>query len=319
MTELPALEHAAAHATEDRLPQITLVTPSYNQGRFLEQTLKSVIDQEYPRLEYFVYDGGSTDASVSIIKRYERRLAHWESRPDGGQADAIYRGFERASGNVIGWLNSDDLLLPGSLLRWGREFAQHPETDLIVGGGFVIDEHSTIVTPKWSLLDYFYPSPTVSFSEILSTGHFYFLQPASLWRRDAFFRVGGFDRRLQFCFDLDMYLRLTAIKPARAIPEPLAAFRVHPLSKTSTLEAVRLREREALFAARRLPGGTGTAALLKGYFTVRRFLRHKLRLAKHFVRPREVVLPSPIRAPGQAATVAVRHNSLGGAKPGRFK
>ena len=121
------------------LPRITVVTPSYNQGRFVRETLESVLGQEYPALEYIVMDGGSTDESPSIIEGYSKRLAHWQSAKDRGQADAIKSGFSRATGEVLGWLNSDDTLAPGTLVAVGASFAAHPEVDLVYGDIALVD------------------------------------------------------------------------------------------------------------------------------------------------------------------------------------
>jgi glycosyltransferase involved in cell wall biosynthesis len=113
--------------TED-LPVISIVTPSYNQASFLEETILSVLNQGYENLEYTVIDGGSTDGSVEIIRKYEARLAHWVSEPDEGQYHALQKGFSRAQGDLLGWLNSDDVYLPGALTAVGRAYANHPDS-----------------------------------------------------------------------------------------------------------------------------------------------------------------------------------------------
>src|SRR5205085_2928876 len=117
-------------------------TPSYNQGAFLEETLRSVLDQGYPALEYIVMDGASTDESPQIIRRYADRLAHWQSQPDAGQADAIAAGFARATGDIMCWVNSDDVLLPGALARVGAFFRDHPRAQFLYGNRLVIDAAS---------------------------------------------------------------------------------------------------------------------------------------------------------------------------------
>jgi GT2 family glycosyltransferase len=225
-------------------PRISIVTPSCNQGRFLERTILSILNQNYPNLEYIIMDGGSTDESVDIIRKYEEHLAYWVSEKDKGQADAIYRGFERSTGEVLAYLNSDDLLLPGALERVGRYFGAHPEEDWVVGGAVVIDPEDGPVLNRIGI-------PTcnlgvhASFHQLLFHGC-HFNQPASFWRRDAFFATGGFDRSLQFCFDLDLYLRLAQHHPSGRIKAFLACFRVHPASKTSTIPLIRVTEGEAL-------------------------------------------------------------------------
>ena len=122
-----------------RLPRITLVTPSFNQAPYLGATIRSVLGQGYPDLEYIVMDGGSTDGSVGIIRRHEADLAFWKSAPDGGQSDALRQGFSRATGEVLGWLNSDDTLEPGALLDVGELFARRPDANLLYGNLNFID------------------------------------------------------------------------------------------------------------------------------------------------------------------------------------
>src|SRR5437762_483466 len=121
-------------------PRITIVTPSFNQAQFLEETIRSVLLQGYPNLEYIVMDGGSTDGSAEILEKYSPWIDHWVSEKDNGQADAIYRGFERATGEIIGWVNSDDLLLPGALAAHAEYFLRHHQAQLVMGGCLWIDE-----------------------------------------------------------------------------------------------------------------------------------------------------------------------------------
>ena len=122
-----------------RWPRITVVTPSFNQGRFLEETIQSVLYQDYPNLEYIVIDGGSTDGSSDIIRRYSDQLAYWVSRPDRGQTDALIQGFGRASGDVLCWLCADDVWEPGTLREVGRIFASQPETRAVYGDAAFVD------------------------------------------------------------------------------------------------------------------------------------------------------------------------------------
>lgn len=226
-------------------PRISIVTPSYNQAAYLEQTLKSVLDQDYPNLEYIVMDGGSTDGSIEIIERYSNKLTYWESGKDKGQADAIYRGFERATGEILGWVNSDDLLLPKSLEKVGRYFNLYPTEEWVTGGCIIIDNagrylRNRIGNPKCNLGD------RVTFNHLLFFGCA-FNQPASFWRKKSFFAAGGFDRSLQFCFDYDMYFLLARQCPSGNIRDYLACFRVHPASKGSTIRDIWRAENESLW------------------------------------------------------------------------
>lgn len=215
------------------LPKITVVTPSFNQAVFLEETLLSVLSQEYPLLEYIVMDGGSTDGSAEIIRKHADRLAHWQSGKDEGQSDAIHGGFLRATGDVLGWLNSDDTLRPGTLKRVGEYFAEHPEVDLVYGDMNLIDSEGRFLYTARPLLDLgilVYENPFVP-------------QQTMFWRRPLYERVGGMDRTLRFAMDYDIAIRLLlAGARVKKLPGVLANFRVHPSAKSSTIRDVMVQE-----------------------------------------------------------------------------
>jgi len=163
------------------LTRISVVTPSYNQGRYIERTIRSVLDQGYPDLEYFIFDGGSTDESVEVIRRYADRVTHWQSEKDNGQSDAVNRGWRRATGDIIGWLNSDDVYCPGALNFVQEFFASHPELDVLYGGGELIDENDRRVTTERVsdfslerlLEEHFIPQPSMFFRRrVLDAGLF---------------------------------------------------------------------------------------------------------------------------------------------------
>ena len=218
--------------------RISIVTPSFNQASFLEQTIRSVLDQKGVEIEYIIMDGGSDDGSVEIIRKYEDRLAHWESAPDNGQADAIYRGFEKATGEIIAWLNSDDYYFPGALAHSVEAFKRQPQAELLIGGCLTVDPDGAEM-----YRNYGFP---FTFDALLHWGC-RFNQPASFWKREALFEVGGFDKSLRHCFDYDMYLRLAKRRPAIATRRILAAFRSHPMSKTNTLRDVKKAEDQLLW------------------------------------------------------------------------
>lgn len=205
-------------------PSIAMVTPSFRQAAYLERTLRSVLDQNYPHLRYVVQDGGSKDGSAEIIARYADRLAAWESAPDGGQAAAIERGFAKVSGDVMGWLNADDMLMPGALEFIGWYFAAHPEVDVLYGHRVVIDAEDR-ETGRWVL-----PPHEDEFLRWRD----YVPQETLFWRRSVWERCGGIDARLQFALDWDLLLRLQE-SGARMVRVPyfLGMFRVHAAQKTS--------------------------------------------------------------------------------------
>jgi glycosyltransferase involved in cell wall biosynthesis len=220
-------------------PKISIVTPSYNQGRFLERTILSVLNQNYPHLEYIIMDGGSTDGSVEIIRKYESHLAHWASEKDEGQTHAIEKGFETATGTVLAYLNSDDVYLPGTLLHIAEIFREKPDTDVVYGNEYSVDQEDGIIGEE-RLTPYF---PSISRFGLVYGG-FGIRQPASFWTKAVYDRAGPIDRSFVHCMDNDLFARF-AFAGARFqfTREFLAGFRVHPSSKTSTLQHVAERER----------------------------------------------------------------------------
>jgi glycosyltransferase involved in cell wall biosynthesis len=232
------------------LPRISLVTPSCNQAAFLDQAIESVLSQEYPDLEYQVLDGGSTDGSAGIIRKHANRLYRFRSEPDGGQAAALAEGFRNSTGEVLGWLNSDDYLEPGSLLTVGSAFAEHPEVDLVYGD-------VRMVGPSGARL---YVAHLVLDLKVLAYESPFVAQPAMYWRRATYQRAGGIDASYRFAMDFDLVLRmlLQGARPLK-LRRVLANFRVHPASKTGTQQAVCDQELERARAAHGLEQG-GTLA-----------------------------------------------------------
>lgn len=219
-----------AYAREPRIdspPVISIVTPSYNQAAFIERTLRSVLDQDYPRLEYVVQDGGSSDGTVEILERYSPRLTAWQSQRDGGQSAAINAGFAKTGGEIMAWLNSDDVLLPGALWYVARYFAGHPEVDVVYGHRVLLDEEDREIG-RWVL-------PAHS-DEILSWADFV-PQETLFWRRRIWERAGGrVDESFRFAMDWDLLLRFRdAGARFTRLPRFLAGFRIHAQQKTSAV------------------------------------------------------------------------------------
>jgi glycosyltransferase involved in cell wall biosynthesis len=205
-------------------PRISLVTPSYNQGRFIEATLRSVLLQGYPNLEYIVMDGGSTDESLAVIQRYAAHLAYWTSRPDRGQSHALNQGFARASGEVLGWLNSDDVLLPGALFRVGAAFAAQPETLLVHGRAENIDAAGNRL--------HYHPYAAPYDRRWLLEQCNLIPQPAAFFRREFLAQAGGLNEDLHYTMDWDLWLRLDTPARAHYLPDVLAQMRTYPEAKS---------------------------------------------------------------------------------------
>lgn len=224
----------------NQLPRISIVTPSFNQAEFLEETILSVIEQDYPSLEYIVMDGGSSDNSAAILERYADRLSFWTSVKDNGQADALNKGFRRATGDIVGYLNSDDLYLPGSLAKVAEEFTAQPACRWLTGscvffGGDKKEELFRPVTPE---------------NQASWLRHWVIPQPAVFWRRELFAKHGFLDESFHYCMDYEFWLRLLfGGERCHFIDHTLAKFRLHQTSKTVGAadafapEAAAIRER----------------------------------------------------------------------------
>ncbi|QDU60976.1 Hyaluronan synthase [Planctomycetes bacterium Pan216] len=221
------------------LPKIGLVVPSYNQGRFLEEALSSIFDQNYPNLEVAVIDGGSTDNSVEIIRRYESKLVYWRSEPDGGQSAAINEGMNHCQGEVVGWLNSDDFYHNDSLWTLARAFRAHPDRGLYIGNGMRYTDATETYAP-------FARHHMALNRHALLYGLDYILQPATFFSRRAWDDVGGLDESLRFCMDWDLFLRISRRWPAVIVNEYLACSREYEETKTASGRMVRVEEIRAM-------------------------------------------------------------------------
>lgn len=226
----------AAHA---RYPTITLVIPSFNQGRFLGDTLESILKQDVEGLEIVVMDGGSSDESLRVIQAYASHLTYWRSGRDGGQADAIHQGLHSATTDLVGWLNSDDILWPGSIRAVASYFAD--EGVGLVGGDVVlIDANGCAIRRRYT------PPFSAAFT---ARGLQLINQPGSLMRRAAYEAVGGVRRDLQYVMDTDLFLRLLRAGYRYVhVPRPVAGFRLHATSKTVSAQALLRSEYERIRA-----------------------------------------------------------------------
>ncbi len=200
---------------------VSLITPSYNQASYLEQTMRSVLGQDYPDIEYIVIDGASTDGSVEIIRRYADRLAYWVSEKDRGQAEAINKGFARAHGEIVAWLNSDDTYLPGAVTAAVKAFDEHPEAVLVYADMLAVDEHGqTTNTLKYQQL---------TLEDLLC---FQIIgQPAVFMRRSALEKAGGLDLTFHFLLDHLLWIRIAEQGRIVHINQTWAAARYHAEAK----------------------------------------------------------------------------------------
>jgi glycosyltransferase involved in cell wall biosynthesis len=223
-------------------PSISIVTPSYNQAEFIERTIRSVLEQEYPNLEYVVQDGNSQDGTLDVLRSFAPRLAHFESRPDGGQAHALNLGFQNTRGEIMSYLNSDDLLMPGTLQYVAAYFAGHPKVDVVYSHRVIIDADDREIG-RWVL-------PRHDHEIILWAD--YVPQETLFWRRTLWELTGGYiDETYQFALDWDLILRFRGAGAEFVrLPRFLAAFRMQPRQKTvaamdhtGTAEMERLRRR----------------------------------------------------------------------------
>lgn len=209
-------------------PKITIVTPSYNQGAFLEKAIRSVLMQGYPELEYIVIDGGSKDNSLEVLERYGDCLTSWTSEPDRGQSHAINKGMASSNGELLGWLNSDDYLLPGALFRLAQAFLEDRSVGAVYGQGHIVDEDGEVVyepnmqqVTEESLYSWF-------------SGGAEFMQPSCYFTRDAWVKCGPLSEELDFAMDLDLWIRIAKSYDYRKIEDLLSISLKHDDAKTTS-------------------------------------------------------------------------------------
>lgn len=207
------------------LPLVTVVTPSYNQGRFIEETILSVLNQDYPNIEYLVIDGGSTDNTLDILGKYEGSLC-WVSEPDRGQSHAINKGFKEANGEILCWLNSDDFFEPGVISAVVRKFAQDDELVMVYGDGNLVNENGELI----SLFPYTRPFDLWALIHQLD----YILQPTAFFLKSAIIKVDFLDEKLNWCMDWDLWIRIGSRFKVEYIKQCCANARIYNGTKTAT-------------------------------------------------------------------------------------
>lgn len=222
----PLFDENVLLSSDSSYPKISVVTPSYNQAEFLERTILSVLNQNYPNLEYIIIDGGSTDRSVEIIKRYEKYLAYWVSESDKGQSDAINKGFMKATGEIFAYLNSDDIYLPQTLCAISNLFRVYNHCDIIYGHAYLIDKDDNrtriSVALPFKLKEHLF-------------GNFSVPQMSSFWKKEVFEKVGGFNINNKTCMDGEFYARAAYLGfKFKNIDQILACFRIYPSSITGS-------------------------------------------------------------------------------------
>jgi hypothetical protein len=261
-------------------PLVSIITPSYNQGTFIEATILSVLEQDYSNLEYLVVDGASADETQEILRRYRGRL-RWISEPDEGQAHAINKGFARTRGEILGWLNSDDTYLPGAISTAVEYLVAHPDVMLVYGDANFMDAGGVVIG-LCAHVEPFDLNRLIHYSDFI-------VQPAAFFRRSAFEAVGGLDESLHWAMDYDLWLKISQRYQVAYLPRPMANSRWFGGNKTAIggrtrldeiekvasrhggrglpayfcLEAVALNGQEAWHAARRLDVGRASTCLVR--------------------------------------------------------
>jgi glycosyltransferase involved in cell wall biosynthesis len=241
------------------LPLVSIVTPSFNQGRFLEHTIRSVLEQDYPRIEYIIFDGGSTDNSIEIIEHYSDRISYWISEPDKGQTDAINKGFTRAKGDILAWLNSDDVYRPSAISEVVTFLQDHPEIGMVYGDADYINGDGDIIGR--------FPAAQTDYRRLLQ-GYVHIPQQTSFFRSRLWRMVGPLDASFYFAMDYDLWVRIAAVTPIHYHPRTWAAFRLHGEAKSLARadrcwpEMIRVYDRL----------GGGNLSVIKAKYLVRRVL-----------------------------------------------
>ena len=241
-----------------RLPTISLVTPSFNQAKFIRATIDSVLSQKYPHLEYWIIDGGSTDGTVDILKSYGKKI-HWVSENDRGQSHAINKGLAKTSGEILAYLNSDDILLPGALQRVGEYYAK-TRADWMTGDCEVIDETGNVILRNSRLISSYKRFLLRRYSPLLLRIIDNMLpQPSTFWSRHAYEQIGPFNESYHYVMDYDYWLRMSKQFRPHDLGVALSGFRAHEESKSETSRAKLMAEGDKALAAN---GATSLELLL---------------------------------------------------------
>jgi glycosyltransferase involved in cell wall biosynthesis len=252
-------------------PRISIVTPSLNQGAFVEEAIRSVLLQGYPDVELIVADGGSTDRTIDAIRRYSPHLTHWLCEGDTGPANALNKGFRFATGDILGFLNADDFLLPGSLAKVAEEFRAHPWADVVSGHGYLANASGEVGAPfisdRWNLTRFAYDACVL-------------VQAATFFRTSLFQRIDGFNERNRTAWDMELWADL-ALAGARfhRFDEFLAVYRLHDASITCRLELRRQRRQDARAVRQKVKGRVETPRdrVYSVFQRIRKFSGHPLR------------------------------------------
>jgi glycosyltransferase involved in cell wall biosynthesis len=237
------------------LPKISIVTPSYNQGQFLEKTILSVLEQGYPSLEYVIIDGGSSDNSLQIIKKYEAHLDYWISEPDRGQSHAINKGFKQVTGDLLTWLNSDDYYAPKALHEVADMYLTNPMAGAIVGSGKMVDINGNILFEA--------TRTNITLESLYDWFDEYFLQPSCFFRREVWTECGQLNEQLSYAMDLDLWIKIARRFDFVTTNATLSYSLRHVNAKTT--KYAYLSHVEAVFVILRYAGEGPARALLEKY------------------------------------------------------
>jgi glycosyltransferase involved in cell wall biosynthesis len=240
-------------------PLVSIVTPSYNQAAYLEEAMQSVLAEDYSPIEYIVIDGGSTDGSLEIIKHHARELAYWVSEPDAGQADALNKGFARAKGKYMAWLNADDRLKPTAVAEAVAFLEAYPDVGMVYGDADFIDARGRVIGR--------FAARQTDYRGLLR-GYVHIPQQTAFWRADLWRQVGGLDASLSFAMDYDLWVRLAKIAKLHYHPRAWAEFRLHADSKTIQND---MRAWDDMLKVHRREGGSAISIITAKYW-LRRLL-----------------------------------------------
>ncbi|MEE9413968.1 MAG: glycosyltransferase family 2 protein [Acidimicrobiales bacterium] len=290
MSRVPPVTAATFPLAEQRaLPLISLVMPTMNSEKFIERSLDSIFQQQYSRLEVIIIDGGSSDGTLGIVEKYRDRITQVISEADDGQANAINKGFELARGEVFCWLNADDLLAAGALLKVGAFFAENRHAEFMFGDAIGIDESGRSFGRRMNVHD-------GGLWELVNESDFV-VQPASFWRSDLWNETGGLREELHFTLDYEFYMRVAATTDLHYVPSVLALERHHRAAKTSNGGLARAEE---LLQVARLHGATQIARTFQPEASavfaseaIRALRRHDLPAAQNLFRRSASVFRSP--------------------------